>query len=183
MPAAAAAAAAAAACICCSGLAILQPPIPNSWSDVTVINETETISTTDAATSQYVFIVGSCANILKTATLGGTASVQCFTATGALNWAMTAKWIVFTIQSIILPGDAPACDLLTDSVAADAERRTTCPFFMHYVFHGDLAAEIGAGSCVFTSSLYCVKPGTAPAAGRSLFIGTGRAFSKHQNLM
>jgi hypothetical protein len=50
---------------------------------------------------------------------------------------------------------------------------------MRYVYNGDLAAEIGAGSCVFRSSLYCVKPKTAAAAGRSLFIGTGAAIKRH----
>jgi hypothetical protein len=152
--------------------------IPNSWSDIIVIDDNSTVTTTNAATSGYVFIAGSCSNVQKTATLGGTGSVQCFTSAGAPNWAMTAKWTAFSVQSTILPGDAPACDILADSVAPGAAPRTSCPFFMRYVYNGDLAADIGAGSCVFRSSLYCVKPKTAAAAGRSLFIGTGAAIRR-----
>jgi hypothetical protein len=160
---------------CCTGLS----PIPTAWADVNVIEETSTVTAANAATSGHVFAAGSCANVQKTATLGGTTSVQCFTNTGAPNWAMTAKWSTVSIQSSLMPGDAPACDILTDSVAPSAAPRTSCPFFVHYIYKGDLASEIGTSSCVFRSSLYCVKPKTAAAAGRSLFIGTGAAIKRH----
>jgi hypothetical protein len=152
--------------------------IPTSWSDVIVLDETSTVSAANAATSSFVFTAGSCANIQKTATLGGTASVQCFNSTGAPNWPMTAKWTTFSIHNTIMPGDAPACDILTDSASPATAPRTSCPFFVRYIYNGDLAADMGAGNCVFKASLYCVKPKTAAAAGRSLFIGTGAAVNR-----
>ncbi|WIA34600.1 hypothetical protein OEZ86_012920 [Tetradesmus obliquus] len=152
--------------------------IPTTWADVIVLEETSTISVGNAATSSFVFTAGSCANTQKTATLGGTASVQCFNSTGVPNWPMTAKWTTFSIHNTIMPGDAPACDILTDSVSPAAAPRTSCPFFVRYIYNGDLVADVGAGSCVFRASLYCVKPKTAAASGRSLFIGTGAAIKR-----
>jgi hypothetical protein len=91
---------------------------------------------------------------------------------------MTAKWSIVIIQSILMPGDAPACIIWSDRVWLSAEPRSSCPFFVRYVYSGDLAAEIGGRSCVFTASLHCVTP-ALPREGKSLFIGTGPATRRH----
>lgn len=162
---------------------------PNSWSAVTILQENTTISAANAATSNFVFTAGSCANTQKTATLGGTATVQCFKPGGLPDWLLTAKWLSLSIHNTVVPGDAPACDLVPGAVNTSAASvpavdgassvsvalpKTTCPFYARYVYGGNLAAEIGASRCVFSASLYCVKPDAAASGvtGRSLVVGT-----------
>jgi hypothetical protein len=39
----------------------------------------------------------------------------CFKPDGLPNWPMTAKWLSLSLQNTVVPGDAPACDLLPNS--------------------------------------------------------------------
>jgi hypothetical protein len=89
-------------------------PRPNSWSDVTILQENRTITAANAARFQFMFAAGSCANVQKTTTLGGQATIQCFKPDGMPDWPMTAKWLSLSLQNTVVPGDAPACDLLPE---------------------------------------------------------------------
>jgi hypothetical protein len=67
-----------------------------------------------------MFTAGSCANIQKTTTLGGQATILCFKPDGLPDWPMTAKWLSLSMQNTVVPGNAPACDLLPASTITPA---------------------------------------------------------------